>query len=304
MGQARLHPGPLAERARRSATLARFVQMVAPAAFLAAARVLVPGLAAACLSAPVKAQAAADETGRQIERYREAVADSSPGELWEIRGEDLWKQKRGPRKVSLEGCDLGLGPGVVAGAYVELPRYFADAGRVMDLESRLAWCMETVQGFSPEAVRAQPFSSQKGRSDFESLSAYIAAQSRGLRMMAPMNRAEERAAYALGRAIFFTRAGTHDFSCASCHGQSGRRIRLQDLPDLREPQEVGPVYASWPAYRFSDGEMRTLEWRLRDCFRQQRLPELRFGSEVAIALTSYLAHNADGAVMAAPGTKR
>ena len=34
-----------------------------------------------------------------------------------MRGEELWKQKRGPKSESLEQCDLGLGPGVVKGAY-------------------------------------------------------------------------------------------------------------------------------------------------------------------------------------------
>ena len=50
--------------------------------------------------------------------------------------------------------------------------------------------------------------------------------------------------------------------------------------------------------------MRTIGWRLYDCFRQQRLPELRFGSEVAVGLSLYLARNAEGGVMAAPSIKR
>ena len=47
-----------------------------------------------------------------------------------------------------------------------------------------------------------------------------------------------------------------------------------------------------------------MQWRLQDCFRQQRLPQLDFGSEAAIALTTYIAHNANGTVMDAPGMKR
>jgi hypothetical protein len=46
------------------------------------------------------------------------------------RGEELWTRKRGPKNASLEQCDLGKGPGVVKGAFVELPRFFADTGRV------------------------------------------------------------------------------------------------------------------------------------------------------------------------------
>ena len=76
-------------------------------------------------------------TADEIAKYREALQQGNPAELWEARGEDLWKQKRGPRDASLERCDLGQGPGVVKGAYAHLPKYFADAGKVMDVEQRL-----------------------------------------------------------------------------------------------------------------------------------------------------------------------
>ena len=69
------------------------------------------------------------------------------------RGEALWKTPRGPKNVSLEQCDLGKGPGKVDGAFAELPRYFADADRVMDVETRILWCMEKLQGFNPRRPR-------------------------------------------------------------------------------------------------------------------------------------------------------
>src|SRR5262249_54472805 len=53
----------------------------------------------------------------EIAKYRDALAEGNPAELWEARGEALWKQARGPKQVSFERCDLGLGPGVVHGAY-------------------------------------------------------------------------------------------------------------------------------------------------------------------------------------------
>ena len=45
-----------------------------------------------------------------------------------MRGEELWQTKAGPKAATLQQCDLGKGPGVVQGAYVELPRYFKDVG--------------------------------------------------------------------------------------------------------------------------------------------------------------------------------
>jgi len=85
------------------------------------------------------AQTAADG----IAKYREMLQDGNPAELFEMKGEELWKQKRGPKNASLEQCDLGKGPGVIKGAFVELPRHFKDTNRVEDLEGRLITCMET-----------------------------------------------------------------------------------------------------------------------------------------------------------------
>ena len=110
--------------------------------------------------------------------------------------------------------------------------------------------------------------------------------------------------YGLGEKVFFYRAGPHDFSCATCHEQTDKRIRLQSLPDLTTYTGAADAYASWPAYRISQGLVRTMGWRLQDCFRQQRWPELIWGSEVSIALQTYLAVNASGAKMVSPGLKR
>ena len=62
-------------------------------------------------------------TAEGIAEYRAMLADGNPAELFEARGEALWKQARGPKNASLEKCDLGKGAGVVKGAFVELPRF-------------------------------------------------------------------------------------------------------------------------------------------------------------------------------------
>jgi L-cysteine S-thiosulfotransferase len=110
--------------------------------------------------------------------------------------------------------------------------------------------------------------------------------------------------YALGEKMFWYRGGTHDFACATCHGDDAKRIRLQDLPNLSTKEGAQKAYTTWPAYRVSQGELRTMEWRLYDCFRQQRFPELAYDSDAAIALTTFLARNANGAAYAGPAIKR
>jgi sulfur-oxidizing protein SoxA len=248
---------------------------------------------------------AQDSTTEEIAKYRAALQDGNPAELWEMRGEALWKEPRGPKHASLERCDLGSGSGVVEGAYARLPRYIADADRVQDLESRLVWCMVTLQGFTQAEALKRPFGNgSTARSDLEALAAYVAAESRGVKMDVPLGHPKEMAAYRIGEKLFYYRGGTHDFACATCHGEEGKRIRLQDLPDLASRDGARSAYTTWPAYRVSQGELRTFEWRLYDCFRQQRFPELVFGSDAAIALTVFLAHNANGAEFAAPAIKR
>lgn len=239
-----------------------------------------------------------------IAEYRAMFGDENPAELWQIRGEELWHQKRGSKKADLSGCDLGRGAGVVDGAYAELPRWFADTGRVQDLETRLVTCMTTLQGLKEADVLKIRFGDGDKKSDLEALAAYVTQASKGKAISLPLQHPQEKAAYALGAALFYFRAGPHDYACSTCHGESGKRIRLQAMTKLDEATGARDAYTHWPAYRVSQGELRTMEWRLQDCYRQQRMPQLKFGSEVAVALTMFLAKNAEGGTMAAPAIKR
>ena len=255
-------------------------------------------LAAAC-AATAQTKSAADG----IAEYRAMLADGNPAELFEAKGENLWKTTRGPKNATLERCDLGKGPGVVKGAFVELPRWFADTAKVQDLESRLLTCMAQLQGFDATAIAATPF----GRGEqlnIEGLVAWISTESRGLRMNLPQAHAEERMQYELGRRAFFYRAGPYDFACASCHGAPNQRIRLQDLPELTKNPGNGVGFAAWPAYRVSSGEMWGMQRRLNDCYRQQRFPYPAYASDVTIALSVYMGVNAKGAESIAPALKR
>ncbi len=253
----------------------------------------------------VRGQASSDDAViKEIEKYRQALADGNPAELWEARGEDLWKQKRGPKNVSLEQCDLGMGVGKVKGAYAVLPKYFADTDKVQDLESRLVTCMVTLQGFSEADAKKNPFGSPERKADMEALVAYVTSASRGMKMNVAGTHPKEIEAYEIGKHMFFHRGGPHDFACSTCHGADNQRIRLQDLPNLTKKEAAQRAYTSWPAYRVSQGEVRSFQWRLYDCFRQQRFPELNFVSEGSVALTLFLAKNANGGVLNAPSIKR
>ena len=235
--------------------------------------------------------------------YRAMLQDGNPAELFEAKGEGLWKQKRGPKNESLEKCDLGKGPGVVKGVFVELPRYFADTQKMQDLESRLLTCMESLQGFDSAEVAKTPFGKGEQNS-VTALATWISGESKDLKFSLPQNHAKERSFYEVGKRLFFQRGGTHDFSCASCHSEDSKRIRLQDLPNLTKNPGAGEGFGAWPAYRVSNGQMWGMQQRLNDCYRQQRFPYPGFGSDATIALGVYLGVTAKDGKSIAPALKR
>ena len=262
-----------------------------------------PMMLAALMSIGLSAAHAQGSAADGIAKYREMLQDGNPAELFEAKGEDLWKQARGPKNASLEQCDLGKGPGVTKGAFVELPRFFKDTGRVQDLETRLITCMETLQGFNGEEIAKTPFR-QGEMANLTALATYVATQSKGMRFKLSQTHKQEKTMFEVGKRAFFQRAGTHDFSCASCHGENDKRIRLQDLPNLTKNPGDGIGFAAWPAYRVSNGQMWGMQLRLNDCYRQQRFPEPKFGSDVTIALGVYMGVNAKGAESIVPAIKR
>ncbi|KAA5596235.1 sulfur oxidation c-type cytochrome SoxA [Blastochloris sulfoviridis] len=249
-----------------------------------------------------------DDADKTLEKYRAMISDpmSNPGYLAVDAGEALWSMPRGTKNVSLETCDLGEGPGKLDGAYAKMPRYFADTGKVMDAESRILWCMETIQGFDTAAIRKKPFASSGGNpaTEIESLVAFVANRSNGHVYAAKMEHPKEREMVALGEALFFRRASVNDFSCQTCHGQEGQRIRLQKLPHFDTPKDAQATMASWPTYRVSQASLRTMQHRLWDCYWQMRMPDVGYTSEVTIALTAYLTKKAEGGKIEVPSIKR
>jgi L-cysteine S-thiosulfotransferase len=256
------------------------------------------------------AAASADTPDKELEKYRQMLQDpfANPGNLWVDRGEELWTLPGGPKKVSLQACDLGKGVGKLEGAFADLPRYFADADRVMDLEARLLWCMSQVQGRDPNEVLKTRFSPMgaagETMSALEALTAFVASKSNGMKLAAALDHPKEQEMVAVGEMLFYRRQGPWDFSCATCHGDNGKRIRLQELPNFDVPQQAQAVLGSWPAYRVSQESLRTLQHRLYDCFWQMRLPAVDYASDVTIALTAYLTKKAEGGLIQVPSIKR
>jgi sulfur-oxidizing protein SoxA len=269
------------------------------------------GLAAIAMALAVfhgtPSPAAEEDAEKELERYRSMINDpmANPGYLAVDRGEALWALQRGTKNVSLERCDLGEGPGKLEGAYAKLPRYFKDADKVMDLEQRLLWCMEKLQGLDTADVIKRRFSKPGQASDMEDLVAFIANKSSGMKIQPQLDHPKELEMAAAGEAMFFRRSSIMDFSCATCHAEEGKRIRLQALPPLHEPgEQARQTMGSWPTYRVSQSALRTMQHRLWDCYRQMRMPVPEYASDGVTALTMYLTKSAAGGEIQVPSIKR
>ena len=215
---------------------------------------------------------------KEAERQRELFKQTSgvlPGELYAAQGEELFGQKRGPKNVSLEACDFGLGPGKLEGAYTQMPRYFADTGKVEDLESRIRSCMVRLQGFQPQEVK---------REEVKALTAYVASKSSEMPLNVVPKHAAEIAMYNLGKELWFRRAGSRDMNCSICHDRhAGGKVRLSPV---RSPRQG--LSNEWPAYRFEEDKLYTLEDRIAFCYESVTVRPPERYSEPMIALSVYM----------------
>ncbi len=264
-------------------------------------RCRIAAIVLACASTAALAQAGnADPlaVGRQM------LAEDNPGELWVDHGKTLFYQKRGPKDASLEKCDFGLGAGQLVGAFARLPRYFADTDKVQDVESRLVTCMVELQGLDHEEIVRNRFSTLDRTSEVEALATFVASRSNGMKMDVRLSNPQEREMYKAGEYIFHRRNGPTDFACITCHGDDGKRIRLQDLPNMKDPKQMQAVVSGWPAYLGTKSTVLTMQSRLYECVWQMRLPDLGYVSDMSIALTTYLNYQGNGAVIRVPGVRR
>lgn len=244
----------------------------------------------------VLAQSVPEDPRDEAKRQKQLLLQTSgilPSDLIVEQGKDLFYTKRGPQGVSLEGCDFGLGAGVLQGASVQLPRYFADTGKVEDLDSRIRTCMTQLQGLKPEEVK---------RSEVVPLAFFIAAQSDGLPIQVRIAAPAEREMYELGQKLFYARSGARDMGCATCHvSYVNRRSGVLPFSDVLGKDAS---MSHWPAYRYSNDQAWTMEDRIRACYGNLGHPQPDFYSPVPIALQLFMAYQANQAKAELPGFLR
>ena len=160
---------------------------------------------------------------------------------------------------------------MVKGAFVDLPRWFADTGKVQDWESRLVTCMSTLQGIDPKAIVNGDWGRGE-RANTTALATWIAAQSKGMPFNLSQSYPLERTMYEVGKRLFFQRGGgtfcvsepingepagagngaTIGFKCASAEQVSAFHdtavaqggVSIEDPPGLREGK-LGAMYLAY-----------------------------------------------------------
>ena len=230
-----------------------------------------------------------------------------PAELMVARGEEIWKTKRGPKNVSLEQCDLGIGPGVIKGAYAQMPRYFADADQVDGLRVPLVWCMVKLQGMDRAAITQEPVFGRRpdGRRTSRRWLPIGAEMSRGMPVNMSQGHPKEKASFDRGK-------------LGVLHARRTIRLLLRHLPRRHRAAHppAGPAQHLWQQggrrSRVHDlaGLPRVAGRAALDAVAPERLlpaaalPDLVFLSPTSIDLITFLGVNANGAKMDAPAIKR
>ncbi len=158
----------------------------------------------------------------------------------------------------------------MAGVAARYPGYDAKRAVVLDLEGRINSC-RTEKQQAPALTHESK--------ELLALTAYIGRQSRGLPIASDDPRLEP--AIAEGRAIFTSRQGQLNLSCAQCHANnSGRKLAGITIPQGHP--------TGYPQYRLEWQTLGSLQRRLRNCMIGMRSEPYAYGSSPFIALEAFL----------------
>jgi L-cysteine S-thiosulfotransferase len=199
---------------------------------------------------------------------------ANPGMLAVADGEDLWTKAPPSGRPACAGCH-GEASSTMRGVATRYPAWDAQTQEPVDLQTRVNTCRRQHQGVEPLAYESP---------DLLALTAFIAAQSRGLPMTPPDDTRLDPAR-AEGRLLFEARQGQLGLSCAVCHDDHwGRRLGAAVIP---QGQPTG-----YPLYRLEWQGLGSLQRRLRNCLTGMRAEPFAYGAPEYIALELYLATRA------------
>ncbi len=210
---------------------------------------------------------------------------SNPGFLWVQQGEALWSERTGSAGRSCGDCH-GAAPVAMRGVAARYPVFDAHLGRPVTLTQRIEQCRVERQG-APAL--------QTDSDALLGLTAYVGMQSRGM----PVQVATEgpaRTFYEAGKALFTTRQGQFNLSCAQCHDDlAGQRLAGSVIP---QGQPNG-----YPEYRLEWQGMGSLERRIRNCMIGVRAEPFADDALDLVELELYLGARANGLAVETPAVR-
>ncbi|AWN39216.1 sulfur oxidation c-type cytochrome SoxA [Methylobacterium radiodurans] len=223
--------------------------------------------------APAERRSGFDQMSPEIQAMQRDDG-ANPGMLAVADGAELWAQAPTSGRPACAGCH-GEAASTMRGVAARYPAWDARSGRPIDLQERINDCRREHQGAEPLAHESP---------DLLALTAFVAAQSRGL-PIAPPDDHRLAPARAEGRALFEARQGQLGLSCAICHDDHwGRRLGSAVIP---QGQPTG-----YPLYRLEWQGMGSLQRRLRNCLTGMRAEPFGYGAPEYVALELYLATRA------------
>lgn len=166
------------------------------------------------------------------------------------------------------------------------PVFDAQLGKPVTLQERINMCVEDRLDNIPYVYDC---------TELVALETFVRHRARGepvnVDVSGPM-----QSHYARGEALFNTRFGQIDMSCAHCHVMySGQRLRGQVLSQGHSN--------GFPEYRLGSGKVTSLHGRFSECFRSFRAEPFEAGSSEYIDLEIYLNARGNGLPIETPAVR-
>ena len=220
-------------------------------------------------------------------RELETDTFTNPGMLYVERGEEIWNTVDGAAGKSCASCH-GDASETMAGVGASFPKWDADAKRPINIELQINKCRE-------QNMQAAPY--KFDHADQKALTTFIKHQSLGQPIQVDLSQGDMQSWWEQGKALYYTRYGQLNLSCASCHEENnGRYIRADHLSQ-------GNVNG-FPTYRLKQANMVSLHSRFRGCIRDTRAEFPAALSDELMSLEVYTTWRGTGLSVETPAVRQ
>ena len=255
------------------------------AAFRLKFGVLLCTLAGLCI---VAAKAENRVTGYQeLNPELQAMQDDpfmNPGMLWVSEGEELWSLSPGGGSKSCASCHGEASS--MNGVAARYPAFDEQSQSITDLTGRIMLCQSRHQ-------KVEPY--ERESRELLALTAFVSRQSSGM-PIAPDADPRLSPWRQKGEALFQSRLGQLNLSCAQCHDDhAGQRLLGVLIPQAHP--------TGYPQYRLEWEGMGSLTRRFNNCLTGIRSTPFEAGSDEYMALELYLMERARGLPIEAPAIR-